>query len=201
MDLEQEWQNMSAEMEVAPQAEVVSKFKLDAQSKDLLQDLLFKLKWKLRWIRIIDLPILVIALFANTDLKILLLCVFVLYEVFRWLAMKEFQKIKTAIDYTSSTKDVLEINFKAITKILTIENIWGYLTAPIAGPIGFLCYKLTVHQSFANVFKLPNIFMHLGLLIPLGILIIFLGNLMNRSIFKNQLQNLETKINELSKTE
>jgi len=201
MDLQQEWQNMSAEMEVAPQAEVVSKFKLDAQSKDLLQDLLFKLKWKLRWIRIIDLPILVIALFANTDLKILLLCVFVLYEVFRWLGVKEFQKIKTAVDYTSSTKDVLEINFKAITKILTIENIWGYLTAPIAGPIGFLCYKLTVHQSFGNVFKLPNIYMHLGLLIPLGILIIFLGNLMNRSIFKNQVQNLEMKINELSKTE
>ncbi|RZL44140.1 MAG: hypothetical protein EOP00_21110 [Pedobacter sp.] len=163
-----------------------------------MQDLIFKLKWKLRWIRIIDLPILAIALFADTDLKILLLSVFVLYEVFRWFGAREFQKIKTSVDYTSSTKEVLESNLKAISKILAIENIWGYVTAPIAGPIGFVCYKLAVHHSFANVFDLPNIYLQLGLLAPLGILIIVLGNLMNRSIFKKRIENLKLKIKEFT---
>ena len=198
MDLQQEWKNMSAEMLMAPQSEMVSKFKLDVPSKDLLQDLIFKLKWKLRWVRIIDLPILLIALFADGDLKILLLSVFLLYEVFRYFGAREFQKIRTGVDYTSSTKEVLENNLKAISKILAIENIWGYVTAPIAGPIGFLCYKLIVHHSFTNVFDLPNIYLDLGLLAPLGILIIVLGNLMNRSIFKKQIENLKLKIEELS---
>ncbi len=198
MDLQQEWKNMSAEMLVAPQNKLVSKFNLDAQSKDLLQDLIFKLKWKLRWVRIIDLPILAMALFVDTDLKIVLLAVFVLYEASRWFGTKEFQKIKTSVDYASSTKEVLESNLKAITKILAIEKNWGYITAPLAGPIGFLCYKLTVHHSFVNVFELPNIYLHLGLLVPLGILVIVLGNLMNRSIFKIQIENLKAKIDELS---
>ncbi|SOD11191.1 hypothetical protein [Pedobacter xixiisoli] len=198
MDLQQEWKNMSAEILTAPQNELISKFKLDGQSKDLLQDLIFKLKWKLRWVRIIDLPILAIALFSDRDLKILLIGVFALYEVSRWFGAREFQKIKTVVDYTCSTKEVLDNNLSAITKILAIENIWGYITAPLTGPIGFLCYKLTVHQSFANVFELPNIYLHLGLLIPLGILVIVLGNLMNRSIFKRQIENLKVKISEFS---
>lgn len=198
MDLQQEWQNMSAELISSEQSTEVSKFNLDAQSKDLLQDLIFKLKWKLRWVRIIDLPILAIALFADSDLKILLLGVFVLYEASRWFGAKEFQKIKTAVDYTSSTKEVLENNLNAITKLLRVEQIWGYITAPIVGPIGFLCYKLTVHGSFAKVFELPNIYMHLGLLMPLGILMIVLGNLMNNSIFKKQIESLKAKIAEFS---
>lgn len=198
MDLQQEWQNMSAEMLTTKQNEEVSKFSLDVQSKDLLQDLLFKLKWKLRWLRIIDLPILLIALFAHRDLKIILLSVFVLYEVSRWLSVKEFAKVKTSVDYESSTKEVLQSNLNAITTLLRIEQIWGYITAPIVGPIGFLCYKLAVHGSFTKVFELPNIYLHLGLLIPLGILVIILGDLMNNSIFKKQIENLKVKINALS---
>lgn len=198
MDLQQEWQNMSAEMLTTTQSEEVSKFSLDAQSKDILQDLLFKLKWKLRWVRIIDLPILAIALFAERDLKILLLGIFALYEVSRYFGVKEFAKIKTSVDYASNTKDVLESNLNAITKLLRVEQIWGYVTAPIAGPIGFLCYKLTVYGSFAKVFDLPNIYLHLGLLMPLGILMIVLGNLMNNSIFKKQIENLKMKIEEFS---
>lgn len=200
MDLQQEWQNMSAEMLTTTQSEEVSKFSLDVQSKDLLQDLLFKLKWKLRWVRIIDLPILAITLFAERDLKILLLGVFVLYEVSRYFGTKEFAKIKTSVDYASSTKEVLQSNLNAITKLLRIEQIWGYVTAPIAGPIGFLCYKLTVHGSFAKVFELPNIYLNLALLMPLGISVIILGNLMNNSIFKKQIGDLKMKISQFNET-
>ena len=99
MDLQQEWQQMSAEILTTKQNELVSKFTLDSQSKSLLQDLTFKLKWKLRWIRIIDLSILALALFAERDLKIVLIGVFVLYEVFRFFAVLQFRKIKTSIDF------------------------------------------------------------------------------------------------------
>lgn len=108
-------------------------------------------------------------------------------------AKKEFNKIKTTVDYTSDTKNVLENNLCAISKILYLEKIWGYLIAPLAGPIGFLCYKLYVHKSFETVFALPNIYLHLALLIPLGIFIIVLGNIMNRSLFKEQIANLNEK--------
>ncbi|MEJ5089927.1 hypothetical protein GEO21_07790 [Sphingobacterium faecium] len=198
MDLQQEWRNMSSEMVTSSQNKEVSKFTITGQSKDLLQDLLFKLKWKFRWIRIIDLPILVIAMFSERDLKILLLSVVVLYEVFRWFGLREFHKIRTSVDYTSNTKEVLERNLKTILKILSLENIWGYIIAPIAAPIGFLCYKLTIHKSFTRVLELPDTYMYLAILIPVGILIIILGNLMNRSIFKKQIENLRQKIKEVS---
>lgn len=198
MDLQQEWRNMTTEMMTTPQSEEISKFTITGESQDILQDLLFKLKWKFRWIRIIDLPILAFALFSERDLKILLIGVVILYEIFRWFGLKEFKKIKTSVDYSSSTKQVLENNLKAISKILFLENIWGYITAPIAAPIGFLCYKLTVHKSFSSVFELPNMFLYIILLIPLGILIIILGNLMNRSIFKEQIEDLRQKIKEIS---
>lgn len=198
MDIQKEWQNMSAEMQTTKQSEEVSTFTLDVRSKDILQDLLYKLKWKLRWIRIIDLPLLAVALFSETDLKILLLAVFILYELFYWMGKKEFNKIKTSVDYTSNTKNILENNLSAISKILHLENIWSYLIAPLAGPIGFLCYKLYVHKSFETVFALPNIYLHLALLIPLGVFVIILGNMMNRNLFKKQLENLNEKIKELS---
>ncbi|WP_199117339.1 hypothetical protein [Pedobacter sp. ASV28] len=198
MDLQQEWQQMSAEILKAKQNELVSKFTLDNQSKSLLQDLAFKLKWKLRWIRIIDLPILALALFAERDLKMVLIGIFVLYEVFRLFAVLHFRKIKTSIDYSSSTKQVLEGNLKAITKILAIENLWGYVVAPIAAPIGLLCYQLTVHKTFDNITTQSNFLTQVYILIPIGILIILLGRVMNRSIFKKPVADLKMKIEELS---
>jgi hypothetical protein len=198
MDLQQEWQQMSAEILKAKQNELVSKFTLDNQSKSLLQDLAFKLKWKLRWIRIIDLPILALALFAERDLKMVLIGVFVLYEVFRLFVVLHFRKIKTSIDYSSSTKQVLEGNLKAITKILAIENLWGYVVAPITAPIGLLCYQLTVHKTFDNVTTQSNFLTQVYILIPIGILIILLGRVMNRSIFKKPVADLKMKIEELS---
>lgn len=198
MDLQKEWQNMSVEMLSAKQSEEISMFTFDAQSKDILQNLIYKLKWKFRWIRIIDLSILAIALFSKTDLKILLVTVFALYELFYWIGKKEFNKLRTSVDYASNTKDVLENNLQAISKILYLENVWSYLIAPLAAPIGFLCYKLCIHKSFEAVFALPNIYLHLMILIPLGVLVIVLGNMMNRRIFKKQIENLNEKITELA---
>lgn len=198
MDLQKEWQNMSVEMLSAKQSEEVSMFTFDARSKDILQNLIYTLKWKFRWIRIIDLSILTVALFSETDLKILLVSVFALYELFFWIGKKEFNKIKTSVDYASNTKNVLENNLHAISKILYLENVWGYFIAPLAAPIGFLCYKLYIHKSFEAVFALPDVYLHMMILIPLGVLAIVFGNMMNRRIFKKQIESLNEKIKALA---
>ncbi|WP_379089542.1 hypothetical protein [Pedobacter sp. UC225_65] len=168
IDLQQEWQNMSAEIVSTQQNDSSSSIQLDAQSHGLLQSLLFKLKWKLRWIRIIDIPLLIIAFLAKGDLQIVLLVLFATYEIFRMLAVNQFNKIKTGVDYNANTKQLLIANLKAIKSILRIENIYGYIFLPLSGPIGLLVYKLYVHKSFENIAIKPSLFWLMTLLFLFG---------------------------------
>ncbi|RYE32178.1 MAG: hypothetical protein EOP48_31155 [Sphingobacteriales bacterium] len=94
MDLQQEWQNLNAEM-IDKDLTQIASIQLDAKSHSLMQDLMLKLKWKLRWIRILDLPILAGALFFRGDFQILLLTIFLTYELFMVFGVMEFNKIKT----------------------------------------------------------------------------------------------------------
>lgn len=198
MNLEQEWQNLSAELNNKAEKIDVSKIMIDEESHTLLQDLLFKLKWKLRWIRIIDIPILIAVFFVKGDLKFLLIALFISYEIFRALCMIKFRKIKTGIDYNANTKDVLINNFKAIKEILRGEAVYGYIFLPLAGPTGLLAYKLFVHQSFEKVINLPNIWYQLFAMALIGIPFIFIAKKMNDSIFTKPLSQLKAKIAELS---
>ena len=110
----------------------------------------------------------------------------------------ELKKIKTAIDFNSSTKQVLEDNLKAIRRILRMENIFGYIFLPLSGPMGLIAYKLYVHQKFAIVFSLPNLTLQIMLCALISIPFIFLAQRMNNSIFKEPITELEGKIKEFS---
>ncbi|WP_421942764.1 hypothetical protein [Pedobacter sp.] len=198
MNLDQEWQNLSAELNIKAKQIDITKITIDKESHSLLQDLLFKLKWKLRWIRIIDIPILIFAFIVKGDLKFLLIFVFLTYEISRALGMIKFRKIKTGIDYNANTKDVLINNYKAIKEILKGETVYGYIFLPLAGPIGLLAYKLFVHQSFEKVISLPNILYQLIAVALIGIPFIFIARKMNDSIFVKPLNELKNKIAELS---
>ncbi|WP_316738109.1 hypothetical protein [Pedobacter aquatilis] len=198
MNLEQEWQNLSVELNTKAEKIDITKITIDKEAHSLLQDLLFKLKWKLRWIRIIDIPILVAAFFVKGDLKYLLIILFMSYEIFRTLGVIKFRKIKTGIDYNSNTKKVLTENFAAIKSILRGETIYCYIFLPLAGPIGLLAYKLFKHQSFAAVIALPNFLPQTLMVALIGIPFIFIAKKMNDSIFKKPLNNLKNKIAELS---
>ena len=197
MNLEQEWQNLSGEFNLKVDKINISNITIDEKSNNLLQDLLFKLKWKLRWIRIINLPILALAFFINGDLKFLLLFVFITYEISRALGINSFRKIKTSIDYNANTKQVLTDNLRAIKRILRGEVIFGYIFLPLAGPIGWLAYKLYVYQTFEKVFTLPHFFIQMVLLMLVGIPFIYIGKKMNDSIFAKPLKELNEKINGL----
>lgn len=198
MDLQQEWQYLNAELLNKKEAAEIETFRLDHRSHSLIGDILFKLKWKLRWIRIINIPMLIAALFIKNDLQFLLLAVFIIYEMCRFFGQREFQKIKTAIDFNTTTKRVLEDNLKSIQRILRMENLFGYAFLPISGPIGWLAYKLYIHQDIATVFSLPNLSWQLFICMLVGIPFIYIAQKMNDSIFKQPIAALESKINELA---
>lgn len=197
IDLQQEWQNMSAEIVSKQKNEDYSSLQLDAQSHGVLQSLLFKLKWKLRWIRIIDIPLLVIAFLVKGDLQIVLLILFATYEIFRMLGINEFNKIKTGVDYNTNTKQLLTANLKAIKSILRIENIYGYIFLPLSGPIGLLVYKLYAYQSFENIVVGTSLFWQIGLLFIVGLLLIYVAKKMNNSLFAQHINDLHAKIEQL----
>ncbi|WP_443938289.1 hypothetical protein [Pedobacter sp. MW01-1-1] len=198
MDLDQEWQNLSTELNSKAEKIDIAKITIDEKSNTLLQDLLFKLKWKLRWIRIIDIPILGLALIVKGDLKYLLLFAFITYEIFRFLGVMKFRKIKTAVDYNSNTKQVLTDNYNAIKAILRGESIYGYIFLPLAGPIGLLAYKLYIHQSFEKVISLPGFLPQIFMVALVSFPFIFIAKKMNDSIFVKPLNDLKNKIAELS---
>jgi hypothetical protein len=198
MDLQQEWQYLNAELLHKKEAAIIETFRLDHRSHSLLGDILFKLKWKLRWIRIINIPMLIAALFIKNDLQFLLIAVFITYEMCRFFGQREFQKIKTAIDFNSTTKQVLADNLKSIQRILRMENLFGYAFLPISGPIGWLAYKLYLHQDINTVINLPNLSWQLFLCMLVGIPFIFIAQKMNDSIFKEPLSALEIKLKELN---
>ncbi|MFW0716835.1 hypothetical protein [Pedobacter sp. N23S346] len=197
MNLEQEWQNLSLEFNSKADNINIANITIDEKSHHLLQDLIFKLKWKLRWIRIINLPILAAAFFVRSDLKFLLLAVFIIYEVSRAFCMKEFNKIKTGIEYNTDTKQVLSDNLNAMKKILKSENIFGYLFLPLSGPIGLLAYRLSIHETFEKVFNLPHFFIQITLVSLIGIPFIYAAKKMNDSIFSKPLKELNEKIKNL----
>jgi hypothetical protein len=197
MNLEQEWQNLGVEFNAKADQIETAKLTIDEKAHSLLQELIFKLKWKLRWIRIIDLPLLALAIFVSGDLKILLLLIVVTYEICRALGMRDFNKIKTAVDYNANTKQVLTDNLYAIKRILKGETIFGYIFLPLAGPIGLLAYRLYVHQSLEQVIQLPHFFIQMALLALVGIPFIWLTKRMNDSIFAKPLKQLNDKLNDL----
>lgn len=197
MNLEQEWQNMSNEISLQAEKATIQNILIDEASHSLLESLLFKLRWKMRWIRIIDIPLLVLAFFAPGDLQILLLISFLSYEIFRAFAMYEFHKIKTGVDYNNNTKQVLQTNLTAIQKMLRIENIWGYIFLPLSGPMGMLAYSLYKYGQFETAIASPGFLLKILLLALLGIPLFFIARKMNDSIFKAPIRDLEYKIQTL----
>ncbi len=197
LNLEQEWQNISTEIVSTAEKNQIY-VQLDAPSHNLMQALLFKLKWKLRWIRIIDIPLLILAFLASGDLRIVLLVLFASYEIFRALAMHQFKQIKTGVDYNSNTLELLTANLKAIQRILRLENIYAYLFLPISGPIGLLTYKLYVHKSFENLTVPTTLFWPMAMLLIIGIVLIYVGKKMNHNLFAAHISALKRKIDELT---
>lgn len=198
MDLQQEWQNMNAEIASKYKEQNNWAIQLDAESHNLMQSLIFKLKWKLRWIRIIDIPILIAALLTKGDLQITLVLMFLTYEIAGFFGRRDFNQIKTGVDYNSNTKQVLEKNFEIISKILKGEKIWGYIFLPLSGPAGLIIYRLTIDNNFSNLINSSNFVLLLCLLTLVSLPFIFIAQKMNNGLFAKHIEDLQEKIDQLS---
>jgi hypothetical protein len=198
MDLQQEWQSMNAEIASKYKEQNNWDIQLDAESHNLMQSLIFKLKWKLRWIRIIDIPILIAALLTRGDLQITLILMFLTYEIAGFFGRRDFNQIKTGVDYNSNTKQVLQKNFEIISKILKGEKIWGFLFLPLSGPTGLIVYRLTIDNNFSNLINSSNFVLLLCLLTLIGLPFIFIAQKMNNGLFTKHIKDLQEKIDQLS---
>jgi hypothetical protein len=197
MDLTQEWQNMSTEIIANDKSISSTNFTIDMESNNLIQSIILKLKWKLWWIRIIDIPVLILAFFTQGDLRLVLIVMFLIYELFRFFTVIEFKKIKTGIDYNANTKLVLKDNYEAIKRALKIEDIFSYTFLPIAGPIGAICYNLYKTNSFEIVFSNPKIYLISILFILFCIPAILIAKRINNKLFSAHLMALKNKIQDL----
>lgn len=198
MNLQQEWHQLNAELNQQYQDQSWE-IQLDEKSHNLMQSLLFKLKWKLRWIRIIDIPILIAAFLTEGDLRLVLIGIFLVYEIAGFAVRFQFRKIKTAVDYGSNTKKVINDNYLAIRKILGGETLWAYIFIPVAGPIGHIVFRLTKTNDLIQIFQSQKILMHLFVSVLVSIPFIFIGKRMNDSIFKKPLEELNEKLMDLEK--
>jgi len=189
---------MSSELDTHVEDVKLTNGTFDDKSAGLFQSLLFKLKWKLRWIRIIDLPLLAAAFFVRGDLQILLVTLFLIYEITRAVLMHHYVKIDTNVDYTSTTQKVLTEHITAIKKILKFELIWSFSFLPLAAPAGFLVYKLAIFHTFLQVSERPGFWYQILLCALIGIPAIALTIKINNRAFGAYVRKMELKVEEMS---
>src|SRR5476651_2524897 len=132
MDLQQEWENMGIEFIGHSASYTVDYNSIRKESKGLFETLVKNLNYKMTWIRVISIPVLIGAFFAAVPLKYLLLAVFVVYEIGRILSMRSLKKINTQIDYTDITRSLLTKQIAVMKQVLRIEKIWGAIFIPLA---------------------------------------------------------------------
>lgn len=197
MDLQKDWDNMSELLMVDTPYQSTQKKGEIKSSNNVIAQIRLKLKWKLAWLRVIDVPILITAFFVEGDLQKLLFIVFVIYEIFRALSMREYRKNKGDIAFDTSTKQVLIQHYNAISKILRIERVWGYLMIPLSAPIGFIIFKLIENNNIMQIIESPFFIYKILLVSLIGLPTLFLVEKANKKLFSMHLRSLQLKIDEM----
>lgn len=197
MDLHKEWRNMSQLLVNDTTNKFNQNLSLPKLTNNALEEIREKLKWKLTWIRVINVPILCVVFFLHGDLQILLFIIFVFYEIFRTLAFLEYRKINKAVDYNTSTRQVLQHHYNAINKFLLVERVWSYVILPLSAPAGFLLYKLTINNNIEQIAD-DQFFIYQLLVISLiGLPLIYFSKISNQKLFSKHLKSLKIKIDEI----
>jgi hypothetical protein len=197
MDLQQEWENMGTEFTDHSAPYTVDYTSIRKESKGLFETLVKNLNHKMTWIRVISIPVLIGAFFAEAPLKYLLLAVFAVYEIGRMLSIRSLKKINTQIDYTDITRTVLNQQIAVIKQVLRVEKIWGAIFIPLAAPVGYIASQLMQHKNiFAIWHQWGPVYIISGWLI-LIVLSFLLANWMNKIAFGNYLQKLNKQLAQL----
>jgi hypothetical protein len=197
MDLQQEWENMSAEFIDHSASYTVDYNSIRKESKGLFETMVKNLNHKMTWIRVISIPVLIGAFFAAAPLKYLLLTVFMVYEIGRMLSMRSLKKINTQINYTAITRTLLTQQIAVMKQVLWIEKIWGAIFIPLAAPVGYLASQLMQHKNiFAIWHQWEPVYIITGWL-ALTATGFLLAGWMNKIAFGKYLKKLNDQITQL----
>lgn len=198
MDLQKEWNNMNDEVIVNSEAELAAAGQfIKAESAQLLTTLEKNLKMKLMWARLIAVAILIGAYFAHGSMRYWLLAAVLVYELGRYLMVKRMKNLNYEPDYSHNTAELISEQLEVIRKTLKVEEIWGYLIIPFAGPFGYILSGLHKGKTFSGMLAEPNSLFILLAFMGLALLGIALGKKMNRIAFGKYIDKLNTHLEQM----
>lgn len=198
MDLLNEWNNMNKEVIANSETELAGETQvIKTESADLLSLIKKNMRMKLIWGRALSVPALIGCIFTEAPLKYWLLTFFLVYELLRFLMLRQLKGINYEVNYTEPTKYVLEEQLEIIKKTLQIERIWGYFVVPAAGPVGYVIGQLIFGKPLTLVLEsLISSYLLLVLLL-LGIPLIYLAEKMNKYAFGKYIDKLTAHLKEI----
>jgi len=180
MNLQEEWTNLNKEILVRSDIELANVNQtIKKESDNLLAQLKKNVETKMLWGRGIGITALLLAVFTEAPVKYWLLGIFIVYEIADLIGIKEKKQLKYTPDFSGITKEVIAEQLRVISRILKIEEIWGYLFIPLAGPAGLMLHYLYNGEAFNKIINKPNIGFLLFALLLLGIPGIYLARRMN----------------------
>lgn len=198
MDLLNEWNNMNKEVIINSDAELAKDVQfIKTESTGVLSTLKKHIRAKLMWGRLISVPILVASVFVAPPAKYWFLAIFVIYELLRFLMLRQLKGINYEGNYTETTKEVLTEQLEIIRKTLTIERIWGYLVLPFACPVGFVLPKLIKGNSFASLLDSPATLYIILALMLVGIPLMYLAERANKFAFGKYIDKLTAHLKDM----
>lgn len=198
MDLQNEWENMNEELTVREASSGITANAVQQESKGLYETLRKNLGYKLMWIRIISVPMLIGAFFTSGGLQYLLVGEFLIYEIGRILMMRKLKHMPPGLDYAEVTKSMLVRQLELVNDILKAERIWGFIFIPLSAPIGLIAYQLFAHQDVSALYAGPHALLYLALVIGFALIGLVMAKKMNDIAFSKHIKKLTENIGQMS---
>jgi hypothetical protein len=196
MNIQEEWANLSQQVTIRSDMELAAvKNTIRKESSDLLQSLKKSLQYNRLWGRGIGIAALVAAFFAPGQMKYWLFAIFLVYELAQWIRVKDKQAImQYETDFSGITREVIIQQLELANRILKVQEIWGYIFIPLAGPAGLILQYQYHGKTFAEIIAMPYMIYILPALLLLGIPGIYLGKKMNAYAFGKYISKLQQNL-------
>ena len=180
MNIQEEWANLNQEVIIKSDSELAEFGRtIKRESGNLLDKLQKNVEIKLAWARGIGLVALIIAVFSPAPLNYWLFAIFIVYQLGIFFSIREKNQLRYKADYGGVTRTVITQQLDIIKRILKIEEIWGYVFIPLAGPAGLFLHYLYNGKTLEEIITMPNMAYLLFGLLLLGIPGVYLAKIMN----------------------
>lgn len=198
MDLQSEWNNMNEELKVTTASPAIDKSMLQKESKGLYETLRKNLGYKLMWIRILSVPMLAGAFFAEGGLRYLLIGAFLVYEIARMLMVHKLKHMPPGLDYSEVTKPMLSRQLQMVKDMLNAEQLWGYLFIPLSTPAGLIAYQLFAGKELSALYTGPHFLLYVVMCIVFAGLGLIMAKKMNAIAFSGHIKRLAENIEQMN---